>query len=87
MKRPTKDELIGIGAQINLAIQSVWKLGPSIEEMEKLETYMNHQETILPLLDPTFIAQHGFKLFDLARERMKLLRPILALKEKEKAGK
>ena len=87
MKRPTKDELIGIGCKINLAIQSVWKLGPSIEEMGKLETYMNHQETILPLLDPIFIAQHGFKLFDQARERIKLLRPIIELQQKEKEGK
>ncbi len=87
MKRPTKDELIGIGCKINLAIQSVWKLGPTIEEMGKLETYMNQQETILPLLDPTFIAQHGFKLFDQAKERIELLRPILKLKEKEEGRK
>ncbi len=87
MKRPTKDELIGIGCKINLAIQSVWKLGPTIEEMGKLETYMNQQETILPLLDPTFIAQHGFKMFDQAKERMDLLRPIIKLEQKEKEGK
>lgn len=87
MKRPTKDELIEIGRKINNSIQAVWTLGPTIEEMETLKTYMQQQETILPLLDPTFIAQHGFKLFDQARDRIKLLKPILELKEKEKAGK
>ena len=84
MKRPTKDELIGIGCKINLAIQSVWKLGPTIEEMGKLETYMQQQETILPLLDPTFIVQHGFKMFDQAKERMDLLKPVIKLEKKEK---
>lgn len=83
MKRPNKDELIGTGCKINLAIQSVWKLGPTIDEMEALETYMQQQETILPLLDPTFIAQHGFKMFNQAKERMELLRPIIKLKAKE----
>lgn len=87
MKRPTKDELIEIGRKINNSIQAVWTLSPTIKEMEALETYMQQQETILPLLDPTFIAQHGFKIFDQAKERMELLKPILQLKEKEKAGK
>ena len=87
MKRPTKDELIEIGCKINLAIQSVWKLGPTIKEMEALELYMQQQETILPLLDPTFIAQYGFKLFEQAKERIDLLKPILELKEKEEGRK
>lgn len=87
MKRPTKGELIGIRCKINLAIQSVWKLGPTEAEMDALETYMRQQETILPLLDPTLIIQHGFKIFDQARERMKLLRPIIELEEKEKEGR
>ena len=87
MKRPTKDELIGIGAQINDAIRAVWKLAPTEAEMEALETYMQQQETILPLLDPTFIAQHGFKLFDQAKERINLLRPIIELQQKEKEGR
>lgn len=86
-KRPTKGELIEIGCKINLAIQSVWQLGPTLKEMEALELYMQQQETILPLLDPTFIAQHGFKLFDQATERINLLKPILALKEKEEGRK
>ncbi len=87
MKRPTKDELIGIGCKINRAIQFVWKLAPTITEMEALELYMQQQQTILPLLDPTFIAQHGFKLFDQAKERMELLKPIIELEKKEKEGR
>lgn len=87
MKRPTKDELIGIGAKINNAIQAVWTVGPTVAEIEALETYIQQQETILPLLDPTFIVQHGFKIFDQAKERIELLKPILKLREKEKGGK
>ena len=87
MKRPTKDELIGIGRKINNSIQAVWTVGPTIKEMEVFETYMQQQETILPILNPTLIAKHGFKLFDQAKDRIKLLKPILELKEKEKAGK
>ena len=90
MKRPTKGELVGIGAKINLTIQAVWTLGPTEAEMDTLETYIQQQETLLPLLDPTFIVQHGFSSLDQARRRIELLKPILELRElekKEKKGK
>jgi len=87
MKRPTKQELIGIGIKINDSIRAVWKLAPTEAEMETLETYMQQQETILPLLDPTFIARHGFKPFDQAKRRIKLLKLILELRKLEKEEK
>lgn len=79
-------KLTKIGVKVNDAIQAVWKLGLTVKELEELEAYMAHQETILPLVDPTFIVQHGFKLFDQAEERIKLLKPIIQLQQKEKEG-
>ena len=87
MKRPTKGELIETGCKINLAIQAVWKLAPTMAEMEVLETYIREQETILPLLDPTFIVQHGFSSLTQARRRVGLLKPIIELEQKEKKEK
>lgn len=87
MKRPTKNELIGIGVKVNDAIQAVWKERLTIKELEELEAYMAHQETILPLVDPTFIVEHGFKLFDQAKDRIELLKPIIELQQKEKEGR
>jgi len=78
------NELIGIGEKVNNAIEAVWKAGLNVKEIEKLEGYITHQETILPLTDPTLVQKGAFKLLDQARERMKLLKPIIQLKEKEK---
>lgn len=86
MDEKTK-KLTKIGLKVNNAIEAVWKTGLTIKEIEQLEAYMAHQETILPLVDPTFIVQHGFKLFDQARDRIKLLKPIIELQQKEKEGK
>ena len=74
-------QMVEIGTKMNRAIQAVWKSGLSIEELEIFEAYINHQETIMPLLNPNFIQKHGFKLFDEAKERIKLLKPIIRLKE------
>ena len=75
-------ELIEIGLRINRAIQAAWKSGLSIEDLEEFEEYINHQETIMPLLNPSSFQKHG-KLFDKAKERVELLKPIIKLKEKE----
>lgn len=83
MDEKTK-KLTKIGLKVNNAIEAVWKTRLTIKEIEELEAYMAHQETILPLVDPTFIVQHGFKLFNQAKERIKLLKPIIELQQKEK---
>ena len=80
-------ELIEIGGKVNASIKAVWAVGLTIKEMDKLEAYVNHQETIAPLLHPSLIQKHGFKMFDQAKRRIELLRPILKLKELEAAGK
>ena len=77
-------QLLEIGLKINKAIEAVWKSGLTIEETERLEAYINQQEVLAPLLNPTFIVNHGFKLFDQAKERIRLLKPIIQLKEKAK---
>ena len=76
-------ELTGIGEKVNNAIEAVWKSGLTAKELEIFEAYINHQETIVPLLNPNFIQKHGFKLFNRAKERIKLLKPIIKLKETE----
>lgn len=80
-------ELIKIGVKVNYSIKAVWKQGLTIEELEKLEAYIQEQETILPLTDPILIRNGGFKFLDQAKERIKLLKPIIELEQKEKEGK
>ena len=80
-------ELLEIGLKINKAIEAVWKSELTIEEMEKLEEYINQQEVLTPLLNPNFIVNFGFRLFNQAKERIKLLRPIIELQQKEAEGK
>ena len=74
-------ELNKIGKKINDAIEAVWKTGLTLKELAELEAYIQHQETITPLLNPNFIQKHGFKLFNEAKKRIELLRPIIKLKE------
>ena len=76
-------ELTEIGEKVNDSINAVWKLGLNIEELGKLEEYINYQETMLPLVDPSFIQQGGFKLLDQAKKRIELLKPIILLKQEE----
>lgn len=80
-------ELLAIGYRIKEAIETVWKSGLSIEELEEFEEYINRQETVTPILNPNFIQKHGFKIFDKSKERIELLKPIIKLKEKEEEGK
>ncbi len=80
-------ELAKIGEKINDSIEAVWKIGLTAEEVESLEDYIREQETILPLTDPTLMRQDGFKLLDQAKERIKLLKPIIELKQIEEEGK
>ena len=87
MKESTTQDLTKIGVKVNDAIRAVWKLGLTVGDIEKLEEYLKHQETIIPLVDPTFIVNHGFKYFQQAEERIKLLKPIIELQQKEKEGK
>jgi predicted RNA-binding protein with EMAP domain len=82
MKGGNMSELIEIGLRINRAIQAVWKSGLSIEDLEEFEDYINHQETIMPLLNPSSFQKHG-KLFNDAKERIELLKPILQMKQKK----
>ena len=76
-------ELNDIGIKINRAIEFIWELELTVQELEMFENYINHQETITPLLNPNFIQKHGFKMFNEAKRRIELLRPIIKLKELE----
>lgn len=76
-------ELTEIGIKINRAIQAVWKSELTVEELEEFEAFINHQETIMPLLNPNFVQKHGFKMFNEAKERIKLLKPIIKLKDSQ----
>ena len=80
-------DLVKIGARVNDAVQAVWEKGPTVKEMEALEAYINQHETLTPLMDPAFTLRHGFKLFGQAKERIKLLKPILQLKESEREAR
>ena len=80
-------DLVKIGVKINDSIEAVWEIGLTAKEMEKLEDYIREQETILPLTDPTLMRQDGFKLLDQAKERIKLLKPIIELKQIEEEGR
>lgn len=75
-------KLLAIGIKINAAIEAVRKSGLSVKDLEKFEEYINHQETLTPILNPNFIQKNGFKIFDEAKERIRLLKPILELEEK-----
>ena len=77
-------DLMDIGIRINKSIADVWNSGLSIKELEEFEDYINRQETIAPILNPNFVQKHGFKMFDKAKERIELLKPIIKLKEKER---
>lgn len=80
-------ELTEIGVKVNDSIEAVWAQDLNLEELGRLEAYITQQEVLTPLLNPNFILEHGFKLFDHAKERIKSLKPILQLKEKEKEGR
>lgn len=75
-------ELQIIGIKINEVIEAVWKSGLTVKELSEFEDYINHQETVAPIINPNFIQKHGFKMFNEAKERIELLRPIIKLKEK-----
>ena len=75
-------ELLAIGIKINKAIEAIWKYGLTIEELEEFEEYINRQETVMPLTDPSSFRKHS-KLFDKAKERVRLLKPVIKLKEEE----
>ena len=74
-------ELTVIGRQINHAIKAVWNSGLSVKDLEKFEEYINHQETLTPILNPNLIIKYGFSMFDQAKKRIELLKPILELEE------
>lgn len=80
-------DLTDIGIRINKAIGAVWNSELSIKELEEFEAYINHQETIMPLLNPNFIQKHGFTMFNEAKERIKLLKPIIRLKDSQEEKK
>ena len=75
-------ELTVIGRQINHAIKAVWNSGLSVNDLEKFEEHIRQQETLTPILDPNLIQEHGFKMFEEAKERIRLLKPILKLEKK-----
>ena len=74
-------ELLKTGRRINAAMQAVWNSGLSVKDLEKFEEYILHQETLTPILNPNFIQEHGFKMFDEAKTRIRLLKPILKLEK------
>lgn len=74
-------ELTVIGIKINNAIKAVKDSGLTVEELEIFENYITHQETVAPILDPTLIIKLGFSMFDQAKKRIELLKPILELED------
>ena len=76
-------DLMDIGIRINKALADIWNSELSIKDLEEFEDYINHQETVAPILNPNFVQKHGFKMFDKAKERIELLKAIIKLKEKE----
>ena len=76
-------ELLKTGRRINAAMQAVWNSGLSVKDLEKFEEYILHQETLTPILNPNFIQEHGFKMFDEAKTRIRLLKPILKLEDQK----
>ena len=75
-------ELGKIGDKVNKAMEVVWAVGLTIKELDALEEYIRHQETLAPLLNPGFVQKNGFKLIDEAKKRIELLKPIVGLKER-----
>lgn len=75
------NELTEIGSKINEAIEAVWGSGLTLKELRAFESYVNHQETVTPLINPSFVQKHGFKVFDEVKKRIELLKPIIRLKE------
>lgn len=76
-------KLLEIGKKINTAIEGVWGSGLTLKELEEFEAYIQHQETVTPLLNPNFIQKHGFTMFEEAKRRIELLRPIIKIKKNE----
>lgn len=74
-------ELTAIGIKINAAIEGVRSSGLTVEELGIFEDYITHHETLTPILNPNFILEHGFKMFDQAKKRIELLKPILELED------
>ncbi len=66
-------DLVKIGVKVNDSIQAVWEIGLTTKELRKLEDYLNRQKA-RPI---------GFAFFDQAKERIKLLKPIIELKQRE----
>jgi len=73
-------KLTKIGQKIDEAIKAVQKIGLRKKELEEFENYINHQETILPIVDPTSYIKNS-KNLDKAKIRIRLLKPIIQLKE------
>ncbi|MBA7698380.1 hypothetical protein ES703_107057 [subsurface metagenome] len=74
-------ELTVIGIKINAAIEGVRRSGLTVEELRIFEDYILHQETCAPILNPSLIQKYGFSMFDQAKKRIELLKPILELEE------
>jgi len=75
-------ELIEIGKKINKAIMAVKEVGLTQEEISKFAKFINHQETIQPLVDPTNFYKNS-KMFDMAKKKLEVLKPIINLEEKD----
>ena len=75
------DELIEIGKKINKAIMAVKSVGLTPKEISEFEEFIVHQETIQPLMNPTSFNRTS-KMIDMAKERPKVLKPIINLEEK-----
>lgn len=75
-------ELTAIGIKINAAIEAVRSSGLTVEELGIFEDYIRHQETCAPIVNPNLIIKYGFRMFDQAKKRIELLKPILELEEK-----
>lgn len=71
-----KNELNNIGNRINLCISVVERL-ISIEELNEFQKFIDEQEAIFPLLNPTAYMACGCDALSLANKRVKALKNLV----------
>lgn len=79
-----KNELNNIGNRINLCI-SIVETTISIEELNEFQKYIDEQEAIFPLLNPTAYMAGGSDALSLANKRVKALKNLLKILSSENA--
>lgn len=61
--------------------------GLTLEDLKKFDAYLDNQDTMMPLINPTYWMKGGDKQIKEARERVEALRSIIPVIEKDMAKK